>query len=157
MSYYYQSAFQSTVGTANVDTYLMNIKTIAASMRATIQKLQAGSYGPTADTGIRLQLRRTTTLLTAGTAFVPASMLTDCPPANALVTTLPTGGALQANAVVQLAFNSRGTGLWAAFVADEGVGIAGATAGASTSAEIVIDAQTSQISTPVTWAMLHME
>ena len=67
MSYFYQSATQqNSNASANTDTYLMNIKTAAASMRATIQKLQAGSYATPADNAIRLRLHRTSTLLTAG-------------------------------------------------------------------------------------------
>ena len=158
MSYFYQSATQqNSNASANTDTYLMNIKTAAASMRATIQKLQAGSYATPADNAIRLRLHRTSTLLTAGTSFTPNPMLTDAPAANATVTTLPTSGALQANPVVQLAFNQRGTGLWAAFVADEGIGIVGTTTSATTSAELVIDSQSTGTSVPINTALLHVE
>jgi hypothetical protein len=158
MAYFYQSATQqNSNATANTDTYLMNIKTAAASMRLTVQKLQAGSYATPADNGIRLRLHRTSTLLTAGTAFTPNPMLTDAPAANATVTTLPTSGAIQANPVVQLAFNQRGTGLWAAFVADEGIGAVGTTASATTSAELVIDSQSTGTSVPINTALLHTE
>jgi hypothetical protein len=59
--------------------------------------------------------------------------------------------------VVQLAFNQRGTGLWAAFVADKGIGTVGTTASATTSAELVIDSQSTGTSVPINTALLHVE
>ncbi len=161
MAYFYTSATQqNSNGSANTDTYLMNIKTAAASHRLTVQKLQCGAYATPADNAIRLRLHRTSTLLTAGTAFTPNPQLTDAPAANATVTTLPTAGAsgaLQASPVIQLAFNQRGTGLWAAFVMDEGIGAVGTTASVTTSAELVIDSQSTGTSVPINTAMLHSE
>lgn len=156
MPFYYASASQqNTNATANTDTFLMNLKTTAAGQRAWLQKLQAAIYATPADNQVRLRIQRTTTLLTAGGAFTPMPMSSnDVPAAASTVTTLPTVGALSANPPVQVAFNQRGTGLWAAFTPDEAVGIDGATA---PDAELVLNSQATGTSLACAFKLIHSE
>jgi hypothetical protein len=81
----------------------------------------------------------------------------DAPAAASLASTLPTLGTGTFNAVplVQLAFNQRGTGLWAAFTADEAVGISGSNAAAN--GIMVLDSQSTGTSVPVNYKMIFSE
>ena len=155
MPYYYSvTSQQNSNASANTDTFLANVKGAAAGQRLYIQKLQAGSYATPADNAIRLRLQRTTTLLTSGSAYTPNSMVADAPAASSTATITPTGGVLATNPVVQLAFNQRGTGLWAAFTVDEAVGCVGSTASNS---EVVLDSQATGSAVPISFKIIFSE
>lgn len=161
MPYYYATASQqSTNAAANTDTLLLNMWTAAAGARAYIQKLMAGTYVTPADNAVRLRLQRATAgTITAGTAVTPGPMDADAPAANAGAATLPTiATPTYSNAVVQLAFNQRGTAMWAAFTMDEAIGLVGA--GSSTSinnTSIILNSQSTGTSVPVGFKVIHSE
>lgn len=156
MYYFGTSTQQNNNATINTDTLLLELHSIAG-LRASIQKLILGSYLASADASIRIRLHRTgTALLTAGTAIVPNPFGIDGPAASAVATTLPTIGTsvLSAVPLVQIAFNQRGTGQWAAFNADEAITLVGAT---FPNAQAVVDSQSTIISTPVNLTLIHSE
>jgi hypothetical protein len=162
MPYYYTSASQqSTNGTANTDTLLQDWFTQATGQRGVIQKLVAASYMTPADNSIRLQLKGTTAgTVTAGSNFTPTPNIPDAPACAVGSNTLPTiSGATYVNPVVQLAFNQRGTAMWAAFNADEGCGMVGAGANnASTSKTILfLDSQSTGTTITVDYTVYHTE
>jgi hypothetical protein len=100
-------------------------------------------------------LQRTTTLLTAGAAIVPMPAQNDQPAAVAVANTLPTAGAFSAVPTVQLAFNTRGTGLWFATVEDEAKGFVGATA---PNGQLALNsAQTGSVAVAVDFTLSHSE
>lgn len=155
MPYYYSVANQANSNaSANTDTFLANVHGAAAGQRFYVQKLQAGSYATPADNAIRLRLQRTTTLVTAGSAVTPNSLVADAPAASSVATTGPSGGVLATNPTIQLAFNQRGTGLWAAFTVDEALGCVGSTAA---NAEVVLDSQSTGSATPISYKILFSE
>lgn len=153
--YYSSSTQQNSNGTANTDSYTLDFSGIAG-LRAVVQKLMAGSYVTPADNAIRLRLTNTTTLFTGGAGLTPQPMTPDAPACAAVVTTVPTigGGVLATVPKIQLAFNQRGTAMWAAFNADEGVGVKGATA---PNAELVLVNQSTGISVPINANVIHSE
>lgn len=158
--YYYACADQNTTnGSANTDTLLEKWKIATAGARAQIRKLQLGVFAAPTDNNVRIQLRRvTTTVQTNATTSTPLPMQGDNTIASLTswyngTITLGTG-ALQATAVVQLAYNMRGTAMWAAFIEDETISIAGAT---TTNNEIVLDSQASVASVPVNMTLLFSE
>lgn len=153
--YYSTSTQQNSNASANTDSYTMDFSGIAG-LRAVIQKLIAGSYATPADNAIRLRLTNSTTLLTAGTGITPQPMTPDAPAASAVVTTVPAIGAgvLAAVPKIQLAFNQRGTAMWAAFNADEGVAVKGATA---PNAELVLVNQCTGTSIAINANVVHSE
>lgn len=154
MPYYFGTGTQqNTNAAANTDTFLLNLHAVTGS-RAAIQKLVTGTQVTPADNSIRLQLRRTTVLATAGGAIVPAQMFPDGPAATAVPTTLPTAGTLAAVPVMQLAYNQRGTAMWAAFNPDEAIALAGATAPNS---EVIVVSQSTGTSVPVSLTLVHSE
>lgn len=158
--YYYSCTDQAnTNGSANTDTLLERWKISTAGVRAQIRKLQLGVFAAPTDNNVRIQLRRvTTTVQTTGTGTTPLPMQGDN--TIAATTVWSTGtitlgtGALQATATVQLAYNMRGTAMWAAFIEDETISIAGAT---TTNNEIVLDSQASVASVPVNMTLLFSE
>jgi hypothetical protein len=128
MPYYYSTAAQvNSSGSANTTLQLASFWTKSTNHRAVIQKIIGGSYMTPADNAILLRLQGLTAgAETGGTAIVPLGMIFDAPAAGLGAQTGPTNaGATFANPVVQLAFNQRGTAMWAAFNADEGVGLVG--------------------------------
>jgi hypothetical protein len=156
MGYYYGSSTQqNTHGTANTNLPLVNIHAIAG-LRAALRRIIAGTYtsGVNGDNQVRLQLLRTTTLLTAGTPIVAANHQPDGPAALSVITTLPTVGAFAAVSPVQLAYNQRGTATWFALVEDEAVQFIGSTAPNS---ELVIQSQANAATVPVTITLTHSE
>ena len=159
--YYAVSSQQNTNATANTDTLLADLKTASANagLRAYVQKLQAGSYATPADNAIRLRLHRLTSLGTyaSGTSVTPAQLVPDAPAAASLASTLPSlgTGALNAVPAIQLAFNQRGTGLWAAFTVDEAIGISGANTGVN--GLVVLDSQSTGTSVPVNFKIIFSE
>jgi hypothetical protein len=159
MPYYYGTASQqNTNGSANTDTLLLNLKTTASGQRAALQKVMAGSYASPADNAIRLRVHRVSVAnLSSGSAVVPNPMIADAPASNVTSTTLPTIGSGVLNAVppVQLAFNQRGTAMWAAFNPDEGVGIVGPSPNGNN--EIVLDSQSTGTTVAVNFEFIHSE
>lgn len=162
MAFYYATASQqNTNASANTDTLLADFKTgsATAGLRAYIQKLVAGSYATPADNAIRLRIHRLTAVGTyaSGTGVTPAPVVPDAPAAASLASTLPTLGTGTLNAVpaVQLAFNQRGTAMWAAFNADEAVGVSGANNAAN--GIVVLDSQSTGTSVPVNFKIYHSE
>lgn len=156
MPYYFTSSTQqNSNASANTDSYTLDFSGIAG-LRAVVQKLLAGSYVTPADNAIRLRLTNTTTLFTAGAALVPQPSTPDSGAAVAVVTTVPTIGAGVLSAVpkIQLAFNQRGTAMWAAFNPDEGIGVKGATA---PNAELVLVNQSTGTSVPINVQLSHSE
>src|SRR5437899_3960960 len=159
--YYAVASQQNTKGTPNTDTLLADLKTASANagLRAYLQKLQAGSYTTPADNAIRLRIHRLTAIgtYTSGSGFTAAPLVPDAPAAASLASTLPTlgTGTLNTTPAVQLAFNERGTGLWAAFTVDEAVGIAGSNAGVN--GIIILDSQATAASVPVNFKMIFSE
>lgn len=155
MPYYYSAVSQqNTNGSANTDTLLLNLKTTAAGARAYIQKLQAGSYATPADNAVRLRLQHSTANVTAGTGLTPPPNVADAPASATTVTTLPTAGTLATVFNAQLAFNERGTGLWAAFTVDEAIGIVGTTAA---NQELILNSQSTGATVPVNFAVYFSE
>lgn len=159
MPYYYGTASQQTSnGTANTDTLLMNLKTTASGARAVLQKVMGGSYVTPADNAIRLRVHRVSVAnLSSGSAIVANPMIADAPASNSTLTTLPTigSGVLSAVPPIQLAFNQRGTAMWAAFNPDEGVGIVGPSPNGNN--EIVLDSQCTGTSVPINFEFIHSE
>lgn len=157
MPYYYGTATQqSSNASANTDTLLIEIHSIAGQ-RAALQKIMGGSYVAPADNAIRLRLHRTgTALLSAGTGIVPNPHAVDGAAALAVATTLPTIGSsvLAVVPTIQLAFNQRGTAMWAAFNADEAITIVGAT---FPNAQLVVDSQSTGLAVPINVGLIHQE
>ena len=94
--------------------------------------------------------------MTSGGAIVPAPAQGAGQPAAAAVpTTLPTAGSRATVPSVQLAFNTRGTGLWFATIEEEAKGFYGATA---SNAEFVLDStQTGSVAVAVDAVLSHTE
>ena len=159
--YYTASSQQSTNGTPNTDTLLADLKTASANagLRAYLQKLQAGIYATPADNQVRLRIQRLSAVGTyaSGSSVTPIPSVADAPAAASLASTLPTLGTGTLNAVpmVNLAFNQRGTGLWAAFTPDEAVGIAGSNAAAN--GIMILNSQGTGASLPVNYKMVFSE
>jgi hypothetical protein len=161
MPYYYSTPTNSNSnGTASTNSYTMNMVSIAG-LRAAVQKLMGGTFVTPADNAVLLRLYNTTTLFTAGGAIVPQPLAagagaTAAIASQALPTTAPTigSGVLSTVPKIQLAFNQRGTAMWAAFNADEGVGFQGAVA---PNAELVLVNQSTGISVPIYTNVIHSE
>lgn len=149
--YYYSCTDQAnTNGSANTDTLLEDIRSIAG-LRTQIRKLQLGVFAAPTDNNVRIRLQRTTTIVqTSGTYTAPKQNQVDAPaPATLWQTgTITLGtGVLAATAMVSLSYNMRGTAMWAAFIEDETISITGATA---PNGELVVNSQASVASVPVT-------
>jgi hypothetical protein len=161
MPYYYStSTQQNSNGSASTNSYTMNMVGIAG-LRGAVQKMICGSYATPADNAILIRLYNTTTLFTAGSAIVPQPLAagligTGAIAAAALPTTVPTigSGVLAAVPKIQLAFNQRGTSMWAAFNADESVGFQSATV---PNAELVVVNQSTGTSVPINVDLIHSE
>jgi len=127
-------------------------------MRGQVRRLQCGPNANAVDVQVRIRLNRTTTLLTAGTSLTPLPGQPDqagAGAANALVTTTPTAGSRAATPSVQLAFNSRGTGLWFSTIEEESKGFTTATA---PNAQYVVDSvQSGAVAVPVDVTLSHTE
>jgi hypothetical protein len=161
MPYYYGTATQqSTNGTANTDTFLMSLLGYGSTAnylgRGVLQKLMCGTYVTPADNATRIRAHRTTTVSAAtSTVIVPNPLVPDAPAAQCLSYTLPTGAVVGAVPMIQLGYNQRGTAMWAAFNADEGIGVLGnATVSKS---EVLFDSQSTGTSVPVTIGIVHSE
>src|SRR5215831_105434 len=141
---YAASSQQNTNASANTDTLLADLKTASANagLRSYLQKLQVGSYATPADNALRIRLQRLATVGTyaSGTAPTPPTLGT---------------GTFNAVPLLQLAFNQRGTGLWAAFTADEAVGISGSNA--AVNGIMVLNSQSTGTSVPVNYKMIFSE
>ncbi len=145
---------QNTSASAATNVTLMGITGIAG-MRGYVRRLQCGPNTNATDVQVRIRLQRTTTLLTAGASITPLPSMPDGPAANGLVTTLPTAGSFNAVPAVQLAFNTRGTGLWFATIEDEAKGFTTATAPNAQYA--VNSAQTGSVAVAVDVTLSHSE
>jgi hypothetical protein len=149
--YYYSFTDQATTnGSANTDTLLEDFRAIAG-LRSQFRKLQLGVFAAPTDNNVRIRLQRTTTAVqTTGTGTTPSPNQVEAPACSTIwrtgTITLGTG-VLAATAMVSLSYNMRGTAMWAAFIEDETISIAGT---AATSTEIVINSQASVASVPVT-------
>jgi hypothetical protein len=154
MYWYDTSSEQSTSSSAATTVALLGLTGIAG-FRGQVRRLQAGPNVNATDVQVRLRLLRTTTLLTAGTGITPMPAQNDQPAANAVATTLPTAGSRAAVPSVQLAFNTRGTGLWFATIEEEAKGFVGATA---PNGQFVLDStQTGSVGVPVDFVVSHTE
>lgn len=154
MYWYDTTTEQSTSASAATNIALLGITGIAG-MRGQVRRLQAGPNTNALDVQVRLRLLRTTTLLTAGAAITPMPAQNDQPAANAVATTLPTAGSRSAVPCVQLAFNTRGTGLWFATIEEEAKGFTGATA---PNGQLVLDStQTGTSAVAVDAVLSHTE
>src|SRR6266404_9661311 len=128
MPYYYGTAMNAnTNASANTNTSSMSYLGLAG-LRYVIQKIMGAAYAVPADNALWLRANRTSVLSTAGTGIVPTPQIADAPAAACVVKTGMTIGTLIAVPNLQLAFNQRGTAMWAAFNADEGLSSVGATA-----------------------------
>ncbi len=149
--YYYSCTDQAnTNGGANTDTIIEDFKSIAG-LRSQIRKLQLGVFAAPTDNNVRIRLQRTTTAIqTTGSAGTPAPNQVEAPAASTVwrtgTITLGTG-VLATTAMVSLSYNMRGTSMWAAFIEDETISIAGT---AATSSEICVVSQASVATVPVT-------
>ena len=158
---YAAASQQNTNASANTDALLADLKTASANagLRTYLQKLQIGSYATPADNALRIRLQRLATLGTyaSGTTQTPIPLVPDAPAAASLPSTLPTLGTGTFNAVplLQLAFNQRGTGLWAAFTPDEAVGISGSNG--AVNGIMVLNSQSTGTSVPVNYKMIFSE
>jgi hypothetical protein len=146
---------QSTSASAGTVVALLNIVGIAG-FRGQVRRLQAGPNTNATDVQVRLRLVRSTTLLTSGGAIVPQpGQGSTQPAASAVPTTLPTAGSRSAVPSVQLAFNTRGTGLWFATIEEEAKGFFGATAA---NAEFTLDStQTGSVAVACDVTLSHTE
>lgn len=153
--YWYDSVTeQSTSSSAATNVGLLGITAIAG-MRGQVRRLQCGPNANAVDVQVRIRLLRTTTLLTAGTTITPMPGQPDQPAASGLVTSLPTAGSRAGVPSVQLAFNSRGTGLWFATIEEEAKGFVGATA---PNGQLIVDSvQSGSVAVPVDVTLSHTE
>jgi len=153
--YYGTTTQQNTNGSANTNSYTYSFIGIAG-LRSVIQKVIAGSYATPADNALLLRLYNTTTLFTPGSTVTPLPLIADAPACALIPTTVPTigSGVLAAIAKIQLAFNQRGTAMWAAFNADEGIGLKAATA---PNAEIIFVNQSTGTTVPLNVGVVHSE
>lgn len=154
MPYYYGTAYNANSnGSANTNTSSLSTLGLAG-LRYVIQKIMCGSYATPADNSIWIRANRTSVLSTAGSAIVPTPQTVDSPAAACVVKSGMTLGTLIAVPNVQLAFNQRGTAMWAAFNADEGLSGVGATA---SNAEVAIINQCTGTSVNVNVNLIHSE
>jgi hypothetical protein len=161
MFYFSVASQQATNATANTDTLLADLKTASANagLRAYVQKLMAGTYVTPADNSVRLRLHRLSSVGTyaSGSAVTPAPLVPDAPAAASVASTLPTigTGTLTTVPLVQLAYNQRGTAMWAAFNSDEAIGISGSNAAAN--GILILDSQSTGTSVPVPFELIFSE
>lgn len=158
MYFYTTSTQQNTNGTANTDTLLAAIQTVAASHRARLVRFQGGCYVAPTDNNYRLRVGYLTTLGTyaAGTAITPTpNDLVGA--ANVTASSLPTLGTGVFGAVppINLAANIRNGFLWVALQEDEKIGMNGA--GPSLTATLIVNSQATVASVPVNFKLVHQE
>lgn len=158
MYFYTTSTQQNTNATANTDTLLAAIQTVAASHRARLVRFQGGCYLSPTDNNYRLRVGYLTTLGTyaAGTAITPTpNDLVGA--ANVTASSLPTLGTGVFGAVppINLAANIRNGFLWVALQEDEKVGMNGA--GPSTTATLIVNSQATVASVPINFKLVHQE
>lgn len=153
--YWYDTASeQSTSASTATNVTLLGLTGIAG-FRGQVRRLQCGPDTNATDVQVRIRLTRTTTLLTAGTGITPAPAQNDQPAASAVATTLPTAGSFAAVPNVQLAFNTRGTGLWFATIEEEAKGFVGATSPNGQFA--LLSQQTGTVAVAVDFVVSHTE
>ncbi len=149
---------QNTNAGASTDTLLFEMNTAAAGVWAYVQKLQAGVFSNALDNQVRLQLVGLDTdgTFSAGAAIVPSPLVGDAPSAAAVASTLPTlgTGTLEPVPRVTLAYNTRGTAMWAAFTPSEAIGLVGA---AAPNQRIILNSQSTGTSVAVPYTVIHSE
>jgi hypothetical protein len=159
MYFYTTSTQQNTNGTANTDTLLAAIQTVAASHRARLVRFQGGCYVAPTDNNFRLRVGFLTTLGTyaAGGAITPTPSDSGAPAANVTASSLPTLGTGVFGAVppINIAANIRNGFLWAALQEDEKIGMNGA--GPSLTASLIVNSQATVSSIPVNFKLVHQE
>jgi hypothetical protein len=154
MPNYYGTAMNgNTNGTPNTNTSSMSYLGLAG-LRYYLQKLLAASYAVPADNSLWIRINRTSVLSTSGSAIVPNQMMPDGGAAACIVKTGVTLGTLVAVPTMQLAFNQRGTAMWAAFNADEAISGLGATA---SNAELAILSQCTAATVNLNVTGVHSE
>lgn len=158
MYFYTTSTQQNTNGTANTDTLLAAIQTVAAAHRARLVRFQGGCYVAPTDNNYRLRVGYLTTLGTyaAGTAITPTpNDLVGA--ANVTASSLPTLGTGVFGVVppINLAANIRNGFLWVALQEDEKIGMNGA--GPSLTATLIVNSQATVASVPVNFKLVHQE
>lgn len=154
MPYYFGTTMNaSSNGTANTNSSSFSYLG-ATGLRYVLQKLICGSYATPADNSVWIRVMRTSVLSTSGSAITPAQMMPDGGAAACSVKTGVTLGTLVAVPNIQLAFNQRGTAMWAAFNADEGIAGLGATA---SNAELAVVNQCTGTSVNVNVTGVHSE
>lgn len=163
MPYYYSTAAQvNSSSAANTNLSLGSWWTAAAGARGVIQKVIGGSYMTPADNAILLRLEGVTSgTVTGGTVFTPIPMIFDAHSAYVGAQTAPTiaGGPTYGNPNVQLAFNQRGTAMWAAFNADEGVGLVGTGSSVSSTDGVAkhLISQSTGTTVAINFKIIHSE
>lgn len=154
MPYYFGTSYNAnTNGTANTNTSSLSYLGLAG-LRYNLQKIMAGSYVTPADNSLWIRANRTSVLSTSGSAITPSKMAADGPAAACVCNSGVTLGTLIAVPNLQLAFNQRGTAMWAAFNADEAITGVGATA---SNAEIAILNQCTGTSVNLNVTGIHSE
>ena len=154
MPFYYGTAMHgNSSGSANTDIDSMSYLGLAG-LRYYVQKIMAGTYVTPADNALWIRVNRSSALSTAGSGITPTPQTADATAAACVVKTGMTLGTYIAVPNLQLAFNQRGTAMWAAFNADESLGSVGATA---PNAELAILNQSTGTSVPVYVTGIHSE
>lgn len=160
MPYYYSSSNNvASNGTPSTNTLQIGFLGIAG-LRAAIQKIIGGTYATPADNAILLRLYNLTTNDTgSGGALTPQPLAAGAGATAAIVAqltayTTATIGTTATVPKIQLAFNQRGTAMWAAFNADEGVGIQSATA---PNGNVDLINQSTGVSVPIYTNVIHSE
>jgi hypothetical protein len=154
MPYYYGTAMHANSnGSASTDTNSFSYLGLAG-LRYSVQKIMAGTFVTPADNAVWLRANRSSALSTSGSAITPSQMAVDSAAATCVVKTGMTLGTYIAVPNLQLAFNQRGTAMWAAFNADESMTGVGATA---PNAEIALLNQSTGTSVPLYVTGIHSE
>ncbi len=159
MPYYYSTPVNANSnGSASTNSSIMNYVCVSG-LRAAVQKLMAGTFVTPADNATLVRMYNTTVLSSGGTPITPqplaaGTQATAAIAANLPANTGPTTGTLAAVPKIQLAFNQRGTAMWAAFNADEGVGLQGSV---QPNAELILVSQSTGTSVPIYTNTIHSE
>lgn len=107
----------STSGTADTSTFPLGLIS-AASKGFQVYELIAAIKAAASDTRQLVELIRTTTNLTAGSAITPEPLYLGDGAAVTTASSAPTGATLAAQPLLRIAFNGRATVRWAAVEPD---------------------------------------
>lgn len=160
MPYYYSVPTNAnTNGSASTNSSVMNYFG-TTGCRAALQKLMGGTFATPADNAMLLRVYNTTVVSSGGGAgIIPQPLAagiqaTAAIAAQVIANTGPTLGTLAAVPKIQLAFNQRGTAMWAAFNADEGVGFQGSV---QPNTELEVVSQSTGTTIPIYTNTIHSE